>query len=401
MKRSIPLDTCFLFTQAESTYGLIRELFGKVVTGSYPMTNRDIVYLAADAIFPSFPDKCPAALICTADDCRASALLENGRFPVLLVKPNIVFSYGDIISISVKGRIHRHYRTASHNNAFLVTEVCNNLCIMCPQPPKPARIADPFQLEASVAATIDLLDDDHLPETLCITGGEPTMLNEGLIRIVGKIAQRSPLTLIHLLTNGRFFYYESYVAHLAAAARGNLLVGIPLFAHVSDIHDYIVQSSGAFDQTLTGLLNCYKQGISIELRIVLHQKTIEYLPDLAEFIAKNLFFVKHVALMGMENMGYAKLNWSALSIDPWDYKDTLSAAVDTLQLYGIEARIFNLPLCVVNSDVHDICAKSISDFKNTYPPVCAQCIKHDDCGGFFDSATDKFFLTQHITPFLA
>ncbi|QWA13493.1 hypothetical protein GTU79_13380 [Sodalis ligni] len=59
-------------------------------------------------------------------------------------------------------------------------------------------------MEASVAATIDLLDDDHLPETLCITGGEPTMLNEGLIRIVGKIAQRSPLTLIHLLTNGRF-----------------------------------------------------------------------------------------------------------------------------------------------------------------------------------------------------
>ncbi|WP_413722971.1 His-Xaa-Ser system radical SAM maturase HxsC [Sodalis sp. RH23] len=401
MKPAIPLDTCFLFTQAELTYGLVRELFGKVVTGSDPMTDRDILYLATDALLPSFQDTCPTAVICAADDYRAPALWEHGRFPVLLVKPGIVFSPGDIISISVKGRIHRYYRTASHNNAFLVTELCNNLCVMCPQPPKPARITDPYQLENDVTATIDLLDDDHLPETLCITGGEPTMLNEGLIRIIDKIAQRSPHTLIHLLSNGRYFYYENYVSRLAAAARGNLMVGIPLFAHVSDIHDYIVQSRGAFDQTLAGLLNCYKQGIPIELRIVLHQKTIEYLPDLVEFISNNLFFVKHVALMGMENMGYAKLNWSALSIDPWDYKDILSAAVDILQRCGIETRIFNLPLCVVNSDVHDICAKSISDFKNIYPLVCAQCIKQNKCGGFFASATDKFFLTQHITPFLA
>ncbi|WP_315707926.1 His-Xaa-Ser system radical SAM maturase HxsC [Brenneria uluponensis] len=364
------------------------------------MTNRSILYLTADTVLPSLQEVCPAALICADNDCRAPALRENSRFPVLLVKPNIVFSCGDIISISVKGRIHRHYRTASRNNAFLITEICNNLCVMCPQPPKPAGIIAPLQLETSVADTIDLLDDDHLPETLCITGGEPTMLNEGLIRIIDKIAQRSPQTLIHLLTNGRYFYYESYVAHLAAAARGNLLVGIPIFAHVSDIHDYIVQSRGAFDQTVAGLLNCYKQGIPIELRIVLHKKTIEYLIDLAEFIAKNFFFVKHVALMGMENMGYAKLNRSDLYIDPWDYKDTLSAAVATLQRYGIEARIFNLPLCVVNSDVHAVCAKSISDFKNIYLPLCTQCVKRNDCGGFFDSSTDKFFLTQHITPFL-
>lgn len=401
MKPLTSQDTCFLFTQAESTFGLNRALFGKVVSGSGPVTEREIVYLDTDTVWSGQQNACPAALICATDDRRAPVLRENGRFPVILVKPDTVFSYGDIISISAKGKIHRHYRTASRNNAFLVTEICNNLCIMCPQPPKPAKGLDPAELENSVTATIDLLDDDHLPETLCITGGEPTMLQDGLIRIVDKIALRAPKTLIHILTNGRYFYYQSYVTELAAAGRGNLLVGIPLFAHISDIHDYIVQSRGAFDQTLAGLLNCYKQGIAIELRIVLHQSTVECLIDLAEFISRNLFFVKHVALMGMENMGYAKLNRPALFIDPWEYKDRLSAAVATLQRYGIEARIFNVPLCVVNHDVHAVCAKSISDFKNIYSPLCARCIKQKNCCGFFDSSTDKFFFTRHITPFLS
>lgn len=67
---------------------------------------------------------------------------------------------------------------------------------------------------------------------------------------------------------------------------------------------------------MAGLLNCYKHGIDIELRVVLNKVTVKYLTALAEFISRNLFFVKHVALMGMENMGYAKLNREAVFIDP-------------------------------------------------------------------------------------
>ncbi len=392
-------DSHFLFTQAESIYNLDRVIFGKVVNSSDSFSDSEIIYLGAGAALPLLKEKSPAALICAADDHRISLLRVYGGFPVILVKPDAVFSYGDIISISLKGRIHRHYRSTSHNNAFLVTEVCNNLCIMCPQPPKPESSVNHGQIEARITETLDLIDEDHLPDSLCITGGEPTMLKEGLIRIIDKMAQRSPHTLIHLLTNGRYFCYESYVAKISSAARGNILAGIPLFSPVSDLHDYIVQTHGAFDQTIAGMLNCYKHQIPVELRIVLHKKTIGYLIDFAEFISKNLFFVKYVALMGMENMGYAKLNRQALFIDPWDYKDTLSEAVNILRLYGIETRIFNLPLCVVNSDVHALCAKSISDFKNIYHSSCEHCIKRDECCGFFASSTEKFYLTKHIKPF--
>ena len=227
------------------------------------------------------------------------------------------------------------------------------------------------------------------------------MLREGLIRLVGGIAEKMPETLIHLLSNGRYLYYENYTARLAAAAKGNMLIGIPLFAHVSDIHDYVVQSKGAFEQTMAGLLNCYKYGIPVELRVVLNKATVPHLLALSQFIAKNLFFVKHVALMGMENMGFAKLNRAEVFIDPWDYRDVLSAAVRTLKLYDIDTRIFNLPLCIVNSDAHEFCAQSISDFKRIYYDACRECVKQEVCCGFFSSSTDKYYLTQHATPYLA
>lgn len=323
------------------------------------------------------------------------------RVPVIVVAPDIILSQGDIIAVSERGRIHRDFRARSQNNAFLVTEACNNLCIMCPQPPKPQSMVNHGAIEHRILETLALIDDENLPASLCITGGEPRMLQEGLLRIIDAISARTPQTLIHLLTNGRYLSNEHYTARLAQAGGDQLLAGIPLFGHVSEIHDYVVQKEGAFDQTMAGLLNCYKQGISIELRVVLNKVTVKYLKELAEFISRNLFFVKHVALMGMENMGFAKLNRDAVFIDPWEYKDPLSAAIDVFQLYGIDVRIFNLPLCVVNPDTRDYCKQSISDFKNSWEEVCAPCIKRDSCCGFFSSSTEKFWLSRHVHPFVA
>lgn len=399
MRNAEHTDTLFLSAQAQEVSGLHESVFGKVVTAIDRLTPDAIFYLRPDDVSPLPPLSSVGAVICTATDTRADVLRTTYSGPLIVVEPDIVFTSGDIISVSLRGRVHRHFRALSKNNAFLVTEVCNNLCIMCPQPPKPESQVSHADIEHRILQTLALIDEEKLPETLCITGGEPTMLQDGLIRIVGKIAERSPQTLIHLLTNGRYFSNEAYTARLSQAAQHQMLAGIPLFGHVADIHDYVVQSRGAFDQTLNGLLNCYKQGINVELRVVLHKITVEYLVELAEYIARNLFFVKHVALMGMENMGLAKLNREAVFIDPWDYKDVLSNAIHRFEQYGIDVRIFNLPLCVVNEDTRPYCARSISDFKNSWQPACEECSQQQVCCGFFSSSTEKFHLTRHIQPF--
>ena len=89
----------------------------------------------------------------------------------------------------------------------------------------------------------------------------------------------------------------------------------------------MVQAQGAFDQTIRGLYNAAEHGLGIEIRIVLHKQTLPRLPQLAEFIYRNLPFVDHIALMGLENMGYVKANWNLLWIDPVDYVETLEDVV--------------------------------------------------------------------------
>ncbi|BDB44749.1 MULTISPECIES: hypothetical protein [Mycobacterium] len=47
---------------------------------------------------------------------------------------------GDVLSIHPpSGRVRVLYRRSSRHNYFLVTERCNNYCLMCSQPPKKSR----------------------------------------------------------------------------------------------------------------------------------------------------------------------------------------------------------------------------------------------------------------------
>lgn len=399
MSSSIENSDLYLFTNAVYTKNINSDIFGKITFIPSIESECSILFLHNETTLERVDKKKLKIIICHTNHPDIENIKNLFNTPIIVVDEKVKFNSGDIVTINTKGRIHRNYRTTSQNNAFLVTEVCNNLCIMCPQPPKHKDNYTYSEVANKVCHIIDMIDSVRAPNALCITGGEPTMLKDKLTSIIEHISNKLPTTLIHLLTNGRSFYYEDYVKKIADSSKGNILVGIPLFSHASNIHDYIVQSRGAFDQTLVGLLNCYKHNIPIELRIVLHKETIPHLENLAEFITRNLFFVKHVALMGMESMGFAKMNRTNLHIDPHDYKDVLSEAVGILRLYGIETRIFNIPLCCVNEDVRDICAQSISDFKNIYYQACDNCSQRSKCCGFFSSSTEKFHLTKHVTPF--
>ena len=109
-----------------------------------------------------------------------------------------------------------------------------------------------------------------------------------------------------MLTNGRQFDDEQYVKKIAAIPGLNLLSRNPALCRCCAIHDYIVQAKGAFDQTAKGLYNMARHKLPVEIRVVLHKQTIPRLLHLMEFIYRNFPFVAHVALMGLENMGYVK-----------------------------------------------------------------------------------------------
>jgi hypothetical protein len=61
-----------------------------------------------------------------------------------------------------------------------------------------------------------------------------------------------------------------------------------------------VQAKGAFDETILGILKLKDRGQRVEIRVVLHALTAPIIEDTDRWIARNLPFVDHVALMGLD-----------------------------------------------------------------------------------------------------
>ena len=213
-----------------------------------------------------------------------------------------------------------------------------------------------------------------------------------------RLSGNGTATYLHMLTNGRVFAWPGYTAQLAAIKHPNLVLGIPLYSDDSTTHDYVVQAKGAFDQTVLGLHQAARYGLRIEVRVVLHAITIPRLPQLAEYIYRNLTFVEHVALMGLENIGYAPRNMSELWIDPHDYQDQLESAVETLSTRMMNVSIYNHQLCVLRESLWKFARKSISDWKNIYLDECQTCGVREQCGGFFQWATKLHSEYIHPVP---
>jgi His-Xaa-Ser system radical SAM maturase HxsC len=302
-------------------------------------------------------------------------------------------SEGDVVHIEPSGFVRTLYRRGSPHNFILATDQCNSFCLMCSQPPKQVndfdRIGEHLRL-------IDLID----PETreLGITGGEPTLYKEDFLRLIENCRDRLPNTALHVLTNGRLFYYREFARKLGEIAHPDLMLGVPLYSDVDSEHDYVVQAKGAFEETVLGLHNLGRYNVPVEIRVVIHKQTYRRLPKLAEFIARNFPFAAHVALMGMEMFGFVHRNFDELWIDPYDYQAELREATEALFLAGMNVSIYNHQLCVLDEGLWPFARKSISDWKNIFLEECDRCIMHEQCGGLFQSAAKKH--SAYIKPFI-
>lgn len=292
---------------------------------------------------------------------------------------------GDILAIYPQtGDLRIIYRKHSRSNCLLMTERCNSKCLMCSQPPR--DVNDEYLVDLYLAA-IPLMSPDTVE--IGLSGGEPTLLGSKLTRVIRECKNWLPHTSVHVLSNGRNFQSMEYCEEIANIKHRDLMFGIPLYSDLAHIHDFVVQADGAYDETIRGMINLKSNGVKVELRVVLHQYTVPRLVELARFICGNLPFVDHVALMGLELMGYTKMNLNALWIDPYEYKDTLTHAVHLLADRKLNVSIYNHQLCVLNPNVWQYAKKSISDWKNDYIDACKQCEVRFDCGGFFSSGLTK------------
>jgi His-Xaa-Ser system radical SAM maturase HxsC len=312
-----------------------------------------------------------------------------------LLEPSLSYlSNGDIIKINPsKGTLRTVYRQNSRDNSVLVTERCNNYCLMCYQPPR--DINDDHLVDELLQA-IPLMSRETL--SVVITGGEPTLLGDRLVEVLNAFRCYLPNTAVHVLSNGRNFKNFNYAKAVSRVQHPDVMIGIPLYSDISSKHDYVVQADGAFDDTIRGIVNLKTAGVRVEIRVVLHNLTYARLPQLARFIRRNLTFCDQIALMGLEMTGFTRSNLEKLWIDPKDYQSQLKSAVEILHTAKMNVVIYNHQLCVLEESLHAFSRKSISDWKNEFMPECNGCTRKSECGGFFSSARLRY--SAHITPFL-
>src|ERR1700761_6543436 len=301
---------------------------------------------------------------------------------------------GDIIHVPANGRkITVLWKNSAQHNGLLLTEQCDNYCLMCSQPPKEREDSWLFDRARKV---ISLLPEDA--RSLSLTGGEPTLHAEKLIGLLEHCQRVAPQLSVHLLSNGRRFADPAFPRRYASVGLADIMVGIPVYAPEPALHDFVVQAAGAFDETIHGVLNLASLGQAVELRVVIQRHTVPVLVGLATYIARNLPFVTQVALMGLEMTGLARPNSVLVWADPADYQNELAEAVDVLTTAGIATGIYNHQLCVLDRSLWPYAIRSISDWKNDYLDICRSCSVRDACGGVFTTSGNR--LSQHLHPIL-
>jgi His-Xaa-Ser system radical SAM maturase HxsC len=328
-----------------------------------------------------------AAIVCSESSAVAASgpLLHSVRVDHL--------DEGDVVSVDGNGYLRTLYRRNSNHNAIFATDHCNSLCLMCSQPP---RDVDETGIVERHLRLVSLIS----PETkeLGISGGEPSLLGDGLIRIIRECKTRLPGTALHILSNGRLFRDECFAKAIAEVRHPDLMIGVPVYSDIDTEHDYVVQSRGAFSETVRGLHNLGRFGVPVEIRVVVHRATHQRLPHLAEFLYRNMTFAAQVALMGLEMTGFTVPNMQSLWIDPADYQQQLREATLFLAARGVPVWIYNHQLCTLPRELWPFSRRSISDWKNEYLAICDGCDVKPECGGFFASALQRKRTSLHIAP---
>jgi His-Xaa-Ser system radical SAM maturase HxsC len=327
---------------------------------------------------------------------QAEAVCHDNSIP-RIIQVSGKFDYladGDILGFHpASKRFRTLYRRSSAHNSFLVTERCNHYCLMCSQPP---RNVDDSWILREIRDALPLIDRDT--ESLGFTGGEPLLDWPDFMAVLSDCRDLLPRTAIHVLSNGRAFASTEVVAAWAGVQHPNLMVGIPIYSAVDTVHDYVVQARGAFDETVLGVLKLKDKGQRVEIRVVLHAITALRIVATCQWLARNLPFIDHVALMGLENTGFAIANDDILWIDPMDYRDQLTEAVHILAASKVRVSIYNLPRCVLAQSVWPYAAQSISDWKNAYLPQCNPCDEKPRCSGFFTTGRPRY--SRGIQPIM-
>jgi len=298
---------------------------------------------------------------------------------------------GDCVLIRNDGTITVVWEKKSPINSLLLTEMCDCRCLMCPQPPKPHD-----KTLTEIAKRILNLVKIENNQTVCLTGGEPTLLKEDFFDILGVLNKKNPKSIVMMLTNGKSFANFEFTKRFVSLRPKDFLTCVSMHSDLDEVHDRIVGVKNSFYKTVIGLQNLARFREKIEIRVVVNRINAHRLESIATFIQRNFPFINHCTFMGMEIIGLARDNYETVWIDPHEYCDEISRAIRVLSRANMNVSIYNVPLCLTEKKSWNFARQSISGWKNEYLPICDNCSVKSKCCGIF--TTSGLYQSPHIFP---
>ncbi|MCJ7693912.1 MAG: radical SAM protein [Anaerolineaceae bacterium] len=166
--------------------------------------------------------------------------------------------------------------SAPYRMDLALTYRCNNACLHCYN----ARSRSYPELDTQAwKRVIDKLWDLRIPH-LVFTGGEPT-LRDDMPELIAYAEGKGQITGIN--TNGRRLADQTFLKSLVDAGLDH--VQITFESHDPLIHDLMVASTGAWNETLAGLRNVVKSSLYMMTNTTLLTHNSPYLEETLNFLA--------------------------------------------------------------------------------------------------------------------
>ena len=279
----------------------------------------------------------------------------------------------------------------SHQTKGLLrlTMACNERCPFCNVPVEDYAVRTPS--EAQIERELDAFVDRG-ERTLTISGGEPTLRREPLIRWIARARERG-IPFVELQTNA-VLIDAAYAAALAEAGLTSAFVS--LLSDVPALHDELAGLEGAFEPCVRGIDALLDSGVRVTLNPVVAHPTQERVSDYVDFVAARLPGVRSISLSVVQPHGRAAKNLDLLP----DYA-VLARVVPEARAraaaHGIELLnpYCGLPACIGWHDDLDHCVESVEAVAGGWRhtpgvantgdkrqgPPCVECAVRTRCGG--------------------
>ena len=217
---------------------------------------------------------------------------------------------------------------------------CNERCPFCNVPMEDYETLTPDEeaIQQELDAFIEAGD-----QTLTISGGEPTLLRQRLLRLVTR-ARQGGVAFVEVQTNATLIDTD-YAEALREAGVTSAFVS--LLSHVPELHDELAGLEGAFEKCIGGIRALTESGIRVALNPVTARSTQHLIAEYVQFVADHLPGVTSISLSAVQPHGRARQHLDLMP-DYGTLRQYVLRAQAVAHEHGIDLLnpYCGLPLCV-------------------------------------------------------